>query len=111
MNTAPREEEKRARSVTLGHCFDAGTGVTNFSTEQAEVYREAIKLHGDPLVVISRRAMDGGDYSYSLHDLSADVRRDLSDFWNVFDLVDALYTKRKLFGVQHTGAAQWVRYR
>lgn len=115
MTPSPQAQARTAtpRTITLGNKNDGGTGITNFLKEHAEIYREAIRLHGDTLLVLSERDfMEGHDLCFSLHDLASDKRElGLSDFWAVFDLVQALYATRKLFGVEHAGASEWVRYR
>lgn len=107
-------ETASLREITLGHKHDGGTGITNFPEEQAAIYREAIRLHGDAsLVVDERDYMGGHDGYFSLHDLSTERAPygDLSPFWRVYDLVKALYETRRIFGVESCGAAEWVRYR
>lgn len=113
MNNTHRTEGTALRPLTLGHKHDGGTGITNFSKDQVDIYREAIRLHGDPALVASERDFsEGHEHLFSLHDLSAEKREfGLGEFWNVFELVKSLYGTRKLFGVEHTGAANWVRYR
>ena len=77
------------KATTPYHFTQGGTGVTNFSDEDLDVYEAAISIYGDPTIIIGEPMIcaNGKIYhNYALHHL--EPIRDLSDFWDVFDQIE-----------------------
>lgn len=81
--------EVSAPCLSLMHFSARGTAITNFPREQEPLYRSAIERHGDPSLVISDATFPPCiQTDKSLHRLATPddwKRRDLSEFWQVFD--------------------------
>ncbi len=77
--------ENKPQSVTLprwAHFSEGGTGVTNITCDiprRVEVYTQAAANLGLDGITVVNRAMDGGDWCWSLHDCGN--KNDLNDFW------------------------------
>jgi hypothetical protein len=65
------------------HWTSGGTGITNFDPKDWPIYQKAIEEYGDKRLFLSRKGMPPAIWLCSLHDLGG--RRNLSDFWKVFD--------------------------
>lgn len=78
-----------------------GTGITNFSADQLEHYKEAIRIHGDKDIVVILEPMTYTGYEglYSLHHLKYPKKqsRDFSmdSFWKVFNSIRPQFEKVK----------------
>lgn len=69
------------------HWTNGGTGVTNFTEDMRPVYVEAVKRYGDKRLRVHAKSFGKGNQNYggSLHNHGE--RKDLSDFWDIFDKV------------------------
>lgn len=86
-NSTPPPAQTVALPFLHGHLHEGGTGVTNFSPDEAYLYREAIRRHGDfRLAVLEADFMDHTYKGHwSLHQLGGDKWTVLPAFWPVFD--------------------------
>lgn len=77
-------------NIKAEHFGCGGSGVTNFDVKQFPLYEEAVRRFGNPLLVVSQHPMPVHGRYYdsmgSLHWLGLQ-RRDLSDFWQIFEAV------------------------
>lgn len=74
----------------LYHWSEGGNAVTNFGAEQTYVYARAIDEHGDSSLYIGPPTPNGlrSDKALRVRDLGG-YCPDLSEFWHVFDRVQA----------------------
>ena len=79
-------------TLIMKHWTEGGTGVTNFSPDKFDLYKESVRLYGDPSLIVCDQAYPPAPPSYggSLHWLkhknttTGYVHFDLSAFWELF---------------------------
>ncbi len=87
------------KPISLYHRHEGGTAVENFDKWDATIYKLAIVLYGDPNFVVVEKPMHVGDgvtlqkNVWSLH--YRGNLRDLSEFWDVFNSVNAVFKAMK----------------